>query len=156
MSEQLREEALRMEVISHVRGCPNCGRYQAALRVWEQGIELLRQETAPEPSSTFWREFEARLNKDKGYTRWSFEEIMERLGRRVIWATGIVVALLTLGLALVGELPSGTDSLRLDAEAHLSRTFVLESAPGGNDEVVIAQGEEMLGFWMDSNPTEKK
>ena len=154
LSEQPKQEALPTEVISHVRRCPDCGRYQAGLRVWEQGVELLGQETAPALSTTFWREFEARLNEESN--RWGFDEIMERIGRRVVWATGIITALVALGLALLPGSTSAADESWREVEAHLSRTFVLEHEATPMGELTMVSGEEVVGFWINSDGTEEE
>lgn len=135
----------------HLSKCSECRRFQVLWLGFGHGAELLGRESVPEPSAAFWPRLQARLETDAD--RLSLEAVLERVGRKMIWASSLAALLLGLGLVFETDAPTSSETAALEAETEmqLSRTFVLEMETNGEGELRLASGEEAVGFRMNAD-----
>lgn len=86
-------------VKQHLAVCSECRSYVSGLWRLTQGMNLLAQEPAPEPSIGFHARVLRRLEDEAS---WAF---LESVGRRVVYATLVLVLLLLLAMALPSSGP---------------------------------------------------
>ncbi len=151
LAELSRKDSAPEALTAHMEECSECRRVQVLLLGFGHGAELLGQESVPEPSAAFWPRLQARLEVDAD--RPSLEAVLERVGRKMIWATSLATLLLGLGLVFETEAPTAaeTASVETETEIQLSRTFVLETDTNGEGEFRLANGEEAVGFRMNAD-----
>ena len=151
LAELSRKDSAPEALTAHMEACSECRRVQVLLLGFGHGAELLRQESVPEPSAAFWPRLQARLEVDAD--RPSLEAVLERVGRKMIWATSLATLLLGLGLVFETEAPTAaeTASVGAETEIQLSRTFVLEMETNGEGEFRLATGEDAVGFRMNAD-----
>ncbi len=85
------------EVRNHLSSCADCAQWWRDWQVFEQGFRLLAADAGPEPSWGFAERLVRRLGESSEGQRNG--ELIERAGRRVVWAT--LALTLTAILALV-------------------------------------------------------
>ena len=132
------------DLASHLRECPRCRQYQALGDALKIGTELLVQESSPAPSGAFWPRLNARIEAEP--RDFGLENIWERIGKKVVWATGMASMALALGLVLPNGTEPESDQGQREAEAHLYETFAYEYEDSVILEPVLAEGEEIVGF----------
>jgi len=130
------EETPRHEVSAalreHLGQCPACALYARDWQTVRAGLDLLAVEPEPEPMLGFAARVLRRLEESETSSLASREELLERAGRRMLYATSFLV--LTLVLMLV--LPT-TGPVRAQAFTELFPTepaVVAENNPIFNDD----------------------
>ncbi|HLI34289.1 MAG TPA: hypothetical protein VKW70_04525 [Terriglobia bacterium] len=88
----------------HVEACPDCRLYARDWSMLAQGLKFIAQEPAPEPSWGFSARLLRRLNEEGG-SGILHPEFYENAGRRVIFATLVLVFTLLLAMALPASGP---------------------------------------------------
>ena len=83
----------------HLAACPECRAYAAGFTGLTEGMKLLAQEPVPEPSIGFSARLLYRLNEEAA------RDFLENAGRRVVYATLILVAVLLLVMILPSSGP---------------------------------------------------
>jgi predicted anti-sigma-YlaC factor YlaD len=86
-------------VREHLEVCSGCRSYAADLSKLRAGMKLLTEETVPAPSIGFHLRVLRRLEQESG------RDFLERAGRRVVYATLIVVLFLLLAMIVPSSGP---------------------------------------------------
>lgn len=86
-------------VREHVAGCPACQAHASGLAVLRQGLHLLNQDPVPEPSVGFRVRVLRRLEERAG------RDFLEYAGRRVVYATLVLVLVLLLAMIVPSSGP---------------------------------------------------
>jgi anti-sigma factor RsiW len=93
----------------HLGRCAACAEYARDWRMVRAGLDLLSAEPAPEPMLGFATRVLRRLEESAGLLP-SREEVLERAGRRMVYATLFVVLALVLVLVLPTSGPVRTQA----------------------------------------------
>ena len=94
--EQLGDAGLPVDVRQHLAGCPSCREHAARTERLRTGFRALAEETPPDVPIGFAARVVRRL-EEAGEPAW---ELMERAGRRVVYASLVLAITLLLGLVL--------------------------------------------------------
>jgi predicted anti-sigma-YlaC factor YlaD len=89
----------RPYVQEHLAACSECRSYAADLSKLAAGMRLLAEEPGPEPSVGFHLRVLRRLQQESG------RDFLERAGRRVVYATLILVLFLVLAMIVPSSGP---------------------------------------------------
>jgi hypothetical protein len=92
-------DQLRPSTREHLAVCSECQAYAASLVTLAAGMKLLAEDPVPEPSIGFHTRVLRRLNQESG------RDFLERAGRRVVYATLIVVLFLLLAMVVPSSGP---------------------------------------------------
>jgi anti-sigma factor RsiW len=111
--EETRSREASVVVREHLGQCAACAEYARDWRTVRAGLDLLSVEPAPEPMLGFAARVLRRLEESTAALP-SREELLERVGRRMVYATLFVV----LALVLVLVVPP-TGPVRAQASAEL-------------------------------------
>jgi hypothetical protein len=99
MLDQENSNPTSARVRQHLEVCSECRSYAADLSVLREGVRLLAQEPVPEPSVYFHIRVLRRLSEDLRI------DFLENAGRRVVYATLLVVVILLLAMVLPSSGP---------------------------------------------------
>lgn len=125
-------------VREHLAGCPVCDGLARDCRLVRAGFHALAAEPAPEPS---WG-FSARLLRQlEGPSEQEGAEFLERVGRRVVYATFVLALTLLLALALPSSGPLRGPTT---AELYLAQSES-EVVTAGNDPILTDEFPENNG-----------
>lgn len=91
-------EAASPPVRAHLVACAACREYAREWNLLRGGFHVLRQEHPPKPSLGFAARLVRRLEEVPAPGL--MEEFLERVGRRVVYATSLLALILLLALAL--------------------------------------------------------
>jgi anti-sigma factor RsiW len=97
------------EVREHLGRCPACEAYTRDWKTLHAGLRVLAAEPAPEPMLGFTARVLRRLEEATG-TFPSSEELLERAGRRMVYATLLLALVLMLALVLPASGPVRTQA----------------------------------------------
>ena len=125
-------------VRTHLAACPACRLYARDLALMRAGFEALAQEPAPKPSWGFTERLLRRLEAAPETAGFA-EEFFERVGRRVVYAAGLLALMLLLGLALPSSGP-----LRGPTAGELYAAQV-EATAAGNNSMFADEPAEVFG-----------
>lgn len=100
--EEASPAGLSDPVREHLTRCADCAAYAREWRLVHAGFQVLKDETAPEPTLGFAARLVRKL--DEAHMPSPAEAFLERVGRRVVYATLLMTFVLLLALALP---PSG-------------------------------------------------
>jgi hypothetical protein len=87
----------------HVAICPSCQAYANDLESLQAGFRALAAQSGPEPSWGFATRLVRRLNELEERSRGA--DFLEQVGRRVVYAAGLLTLLLLLALGLPASGP---------------------------------------------------
>lgn len=100
--EEVSPAELSGPVREHLTRCADCAAYAWEWRLVHAGFQVLKDEAAPEPTLGFAARLVRKL--DEAHMPSPAEAFLERVGRRVVYATLLMTFVLLLALALP---PSG-------------------------------------------------
>jgi anti-sigma factor RsiW len=123
-------------VREHLAGCPACDGLARDHRLVRAGFHALAAEPAPEPSWGFSTRLLRRLEESPAQEG---AEFLERVGRRVVYATFVLALTLLLALALPSSGPLRGPAT---AELYLAQS---EIVTGGNDPIFAGELPENNG-----------
>ncbi len=127
--EESRDRGVPEAVQSHLASCADCAQWWRDWQMLAQGFRLLSEDAGPEPSWGFSERLVRRLGESVESVR-AGADLLERAGRRVVWAT--LALTLTAVLALVVP-SSGPVRAATEPEYLLVQPL---SAPNQNSQVV--------------------
>jgi hypothetical protein len=99
--EETGERGAPEGVLTHLSSCASCAEWLKDWRTMAEGFQLLSQDAGPEPSWGFSERVVRRLNESAEAQRGA-ADLIERAGRRVVWAT----LAMTLAAVLALVVPS--------------------------------------------------
>jgi len=111
--EETRSRGVSAALREHLGRCAACAEYARDWQMVRAGLNLLAAEPVPEPMLGFARRVLRRLEESASVLA-SREELLERAGRRMVYATSLLV----LALVLMLVLPT-TGPVRAQASAEL-------------------------------------
>ena len=137
---------------SHLSACPECSICARDWGLLRAGFQALASEPTPEPSWGFTARLLRRLEEVPGQAAFT-EGFLERVGRRVVYAAGVLALMLLLVLALPSSGPLRGPTA---AELYSAQT---ESATVGNNSLFAdepAEGFEVQPGTSENGGIEKK
>ncbi len=101
--EEVSPSEISGPVREHLTRCANCAAHARQWRLVNAGFQVLKEETTPEPTLGFAARLVRRL--DEAHMPSPAEAFLERVGRRVLYATLLMTFALLLALALPSSGP---------------------------------------------------